>query len=269
MTRERLLKVDTHTHPTMSKMLELEPAGIGRMVRMGKRVGLDAMALTEHLHARTYWSVYDHLCHAYRAHRGLFWSDSLALVPGGEINIREGCHIVVLGEVSELRRLDLAFPRPLSSGYEPSLAELLDASADYDLVRIGAHMFRPEKELAKVKDEDLRRLDALEVNGKDHGTEISLVWRARELGLPVVAGSDAHHWLQVGVRHTVMEVPETSMAGVLAAIRQGLTWYDATPLTPVRVKVAKSVKTWAKRLTAPVLRPPMVEPRGEDLAIVS
>lgn len=269
MTRERLLKVDTHTHPTMSKMLELDPSGIVRMVRMARRVGLDVMALTEHLHARNYWSVYDHLTRDYRAHRGLFWADGLALLPGGEVNIREGCHIVVLGEVSELRRVDLAFPRPLSQGYEPSLGELLDATADLDVVRIGAHMFRPEKELAKVKDDDLRRLDALEVNGKDHGTEISLIWRARELGLPVVAGSDAHHWLQVGVRHTVMEVGETSMAGVLSAIRRGLTWYDASALTPVRVKVAKSVKTWAKRLTASTPRLVTPEGRPEDLATAS
>ena len=35
-----------------------------------------------------------------------------------------------------------------------------------------------------------------------------LLTQARALGLPIVGGSDAHHWLQTGVRHTLMHVDE-------------------------------------------------------------
>ena len=64
-------------------------------------------------------------------------------------------------------------------------------------------MFRRTKELGKFSPGDLRRLHALEINGKDFGTEVMLLIQARALGLPVVGGSDAHHWLQLGVRHTL------------------------------------------------------------------
>lgn len=64
-----------------------------------------------------------------------------------------------------------------------------------------------------------------------------LLVQARVLGLPVVAGSDAHHWLQLGVRHTTMYT-----------IREGLTGYGTSPYTPLRVKAAKSLKLIAKML---------------------
>jgi len=109
-------------------------------------------------------------------------------------------------------------------------------------------MFRPKKELGKFRIDDLRRLHALEVNGKDFGTEVMLLVQARALGLPIVAGSDAHHWLQLGVRHTLMHLDEIRIATVLKTIREGLTGFATSPYTPLRVRGAKSLKTITKLL---------------------
>ena len=241
-------RIDTHTHPNISKHFAFDGATVTRMVRMAKRVGLDAMALTEHFHARQYWAVHEHLADTYPMARGVFEADGLALIPGAEVNIREGAHVIVLAEVEELRRLDRAFAEPLSRGYEPPLREFLDVTDDFELVRIGAHMFRPCKELGKFAAGDLRRLDALEINGKDFGTELMLLTQARALGLPIVAGSDAHHWLQVGVRHTLVYAEEIGMNAVTKAIKEGLTGYGTGAYTPVRVKAAKSLKNITKLL---------------------
>lgn len=72
--------------------------------------------------------------------------------------------------------------------------------------------------------------------------------QARALGLPIVAGSDAHHWLQLGVRHTLMHVSEISIASVAKAVREGLTGYGQGSYTPLRVKTAKSLKNITKLL---------------------
>src|SRR5262249_14124305 len=180
--------------------------------------------------------------------RGVFWSDDVALIPGAEVNIREGAHVIVLGEVAELRRLDASFPERLSDRYEPTLREFLDVTDDFDVARIGAHMFRSGKELGKFAAADLRRLHALEVNGKDFGTEVMLLAQARALNLPIVAGSDAHHWLQTGVRHTLLHTEEISVHGVIKTIREGLTGFATSPYTPLRVKAAKSLKRATKIL---------------------
>src|SRR5262245_35769484 len=232
----------------MSKHFAFDTASVARMVRMARRVGLDAVALTEHFHAREFWAVHEHLAHAYPVSGGLFDAGEVALIPGAELNIREGAHVILLGESDELRRLDRAFPSRLSRGYEPALREFLDVSDGFDLVRIGAHMFRPGKELGKFAAVDLRRLHALEINGKDFGTELMLLAQARALNLPIVGGSDAHHWLQTGVRHTLMHIDDISIPSVLKGIKEGLTGFSAAPYTPLRVKTAKSLKTITKIL---------------------
>jgi predicted metal-dependent phosphoesterase TrpH len=243
-----LKRIDTHSHPNMSKHFKFNPLSIERMVRMARRVGLDGLALTEHFHAVGFWPVHEHLARTYPIEGGVFWADRLALIPGAEINICEGAHVIVLGEVSELRRLDRAFPEPLSRRYEPTFREFLDVSEYFDVARIGAHMFRRTKELGKFRIDDLKRLHALEVNGKDFGTEVMLLVQARALGLPIVAGSDAHHWLQLGVRHTLMHTDEIRMAAVVKTIREGLTGFATSPYTPLRVKTAKSLKNITKLL---------------------
>ena len=241
-------RIDTHTHPLMSKHFKFEAASVTRMIRMATRVGLDGLALTEHFHAADFWSVHEHLERAYPMSGGVFWAERLALIPGAEINIREGAHVIVLGDVSELRRLDRAFAEPRSHRYEPTLREFLDVSEYFEVARIGAHMFRPTKELGKFAIDDLRRLHALEVNGKDFGTEVMLLVQARVLGLPIVAGSDAHYWLQLGVRHTLMHLDEIRIGAVVKAIREGLTGFATSPYTPLRVKASKSLKTITKLL---------------------
>jgi PHP-associated len=232
----------------MSKHFAFDSGSVARMVGMARRVGLDGVALTEHFHARGYWDIPTYLEATYPCAGGVFWASGVALIPGAEVNIREGAHVIVLADTAEIRRLDRAFREPLSCGYEPALREFLDVTDDFDLARIGAHMFRPSKELGKFAAVDLRRLHALEVNGKDFGTEIMLLVQARALGLPIVAGSDAHHWLQLGVRHTTMHADEITMSTVIKTIKEGLTGYGTSPYTPLRVKAAKSVKNITKLL---------------------
>ena len=241
-------RIDTHSHPLMSKHFKFDPASIVKMIRMARRVGLDGVSLTEHFHASDFWSIHEHLERTYPASGGVFWADGLALIPGAEVNIREGAHVIVLGEVSELRRLDRAFAVPLSHHYEPTFREFLDVTEYFDIARIGAHMFRPCKELGKFRIDDLRRLHALEVNGKDFGTEVMLLVQARALGLPIVAGSDAHHWLQLGVRHTLVHLDEIRIASIVKSIREGLTGFATSPYTPLRVRGAKSLKKITKLL---------------------
>src|SRR5262245_12199525 len=82
----------------MSKHFTFNPLSVERMVRMAGRVGLDGVALTEHFHAVGFWPVHEHLAHTYPNEGGVFWADGLALIPGADINIREGAHVHVLGD---------------------------------------------------------------------------------------------------------------------------------------------------------------------------
>jgi len=264
-----LKRIDTHTHPKISKHLTFNPDSVTRMARMARRLGLDGIALTEHFHGVGYWTIYDWLLDRYPSEGGVFWEEGLALIPGAEVNIRQGAHVIVLGEISELRRLDHAFAVPLSEGYEPYFREFLDVTEDFDVARIGAHMFRRCKELLKFPAADLRRLHALEINGKDFGTETMLLVQARALGLPVVGGSDAHHWLQVGVRHSCLHTDELGIQAVIKTVKEGLTGYGTSPYTPLRVKTAKTVKSATKLLRKCYGAHPQAKPRLRSVVVSS
>jgi len=83
-------RIDTHTHPKISKHFTFDPRAIARMTRRARRAGLDGLAITEHFHGTGFWTIWDHMEANVHLERGLFWAGDLALVPGAEINIAEG-----------------------------------------------------------------------------------------------------------------------------------------------------------------------------------
>ena len=132
---------------------------------------------------------------------------------------------------TELRRLDRAFPDRCRERYEPTLREFLDVTDDFDVARIGAHMFRRTKELGKFRSDDLKRLHALEVNGKDFGTEVMLLVQARALGS---ADRRAAATRITGCSSACVTRSCTSttfpFAAVVKTIREGLTGFCNSPL---------------------------------------
>ena len=57
-----------------------------------------------------------------------------------------------------------------------------------------------------------------------------LLVQARALGLPIVGGSDAHHWLQIGVRHTLVHTDEISVHSLIKTHQRGLDRLRDLPL---------------------------------------
>jgi hypothetical protein len=45
-----------------------------------------------------------------------------------------------------------------------------------------------------------------------------------------VGGSDAHHWLQLGVRHTLVHIDEISSVTLVKAIKEGLDGLRRRPV---------------------------------------
>jgi histidinol phosphatase-like PHP family hydrolase len=241
--------IDLHNHAKLSKTFDLDETVFDRYVRRARRIGLDGFALTEHFHAVNYWEVYKALFRRFPYRDGMFWpGEDLCILPGAEVRIREGADVIVIGPIAELKKLDEAFPLRLSEQYFPRFSEFLDEAARCDLILIGAHMFREQKELSKFGAAELRRLHAVEVNGKDFGTEERLVEQAREMRLAVVGGSDAHHVLQLGVRATRFPLERVSWSGLRDAVVRRETSYWTGRGTFLRVVTAKRIKTWQKRL---------------------
>jgi len=143
--------------------------------------------------------------------------------------------------LDQLRRFNARLTRPATGGYRPPLAEAVAAARDAGLFMIGAHMFRQGKELAALGRE-LASLDAMEANGKDFRKDERVYDAARRLGLPVVGGSDAHFWPQIGIKATLLPINEITQERVAAAIRGGLAAVESLDYGPVAVQISGAYK---------------------------
>lgn len=194
------IHADLHVHSRFSADGIAEPED---MVREAKRKGLQAFAITDH---NTCACVDYFLQHGYMREDGQP-VDGLLIIPGQEITTSAG-HLLALG----VRLPDL-------KGIPPAEAvELIHHGGGlavpphpYDLFRAGIR----ENVL------DTLPMDALEVFNAAttfrRCNEQAYQYASRR-GLPMTAGSDAHHAEAIGVAYTVLEVEHFDLKGVLRSI---------------------------------------------------
>jgi hypothetical protein len=244
------IRVDLHVHSKVSKTIPFRPEAFRRTVGRAMQVGLDGFAITEHIHATDFWDNMELLARRYGYRDGhLFVAPGFNVITGTEVTVADGADIIVIGPLDALHRFDSRFPRRLSSGHFPLLADMIEPARAEELVLIGAHPTRPGKRLVDVGNELLGKLDALEVNGKDMASgpvEGTIKHLANQADRPVVGSSDAHLWPQVGVQRTLMPLPELTQDGLRAVIGAGRTAPESTPNTRRLVGMCQTHKRLIK-----------------------
>ncbi|HLJ59967.1 MAG TPA: PHP-associated domain-containing protein [bacterium] len=241
-------RIDLHTHAKLSKSFPFTTRAVWQFVAQAGRLGLDGVALVEHFHATDYWNIHGALRREfpYRDADGVYEGpQGMRLLAGVELSIREGCDLIVLGRVEQIRALDAGLSEPATTGYRPSFDEAVAVVHRVGAFVIGAHMFRPGKELWRLG-RRLAVLDALEFNGKDFSADDRVRAAAREYGVPVVAGSDAHFWAQVGIKATLLPIDEITQASVTSAIREHRAAAESQSYGPLAVQISAAYKRIAK-----------------------
>jgi predicted metal-dependent phosphoesterase TrpH len=161
-------------------------------------------------------------------HDVLTWSEDLAaharsrgilLIPGAEVTV-EGRHVLVLNPDVRLERL-------------ATFAGLRRHKGP-DWLVIAAHPFFPRAFC--LRDRLVRELDLFDAIELSHFYHPRLDWNrravtlAREAGLPLVGTSDSHIVQQLGTTYSLVETDVPTVAGVLAAVREGRVRVRSRPL---------------------------------------
>jgi histidinol phosphatase-like PHP family hydrolase len=241
--------IDFHVHAKLSKLFPFEFTPFWQTVEQAKRIGLDAVVLTEHFHAPDFWQMYEVMAGTLPYSNGVFVLDGgFRVLTGAELGTKEGCDLLALGTLHQLRRLDVGLPRRPSAGYRPTCDEAVECAHYAGVFLIGAHMYRPKKELAKITPAALSGLDAFEANGKDFHLDRRVATVAREMKKPMVGGSDAHCWPQVGIKATELPIPPHQIchASVIEAVRHGRTGVNSLGYGPLAVRISEARKAIAK-----------------------
>ncbi len=193
------LKLDMHVHTNHSKD---GLSDVKFILLQAKRRGLDGLAITDH-----------NTCKALKQAEKLAEKFSLLLIKGQEVRCKEG-DLLVYG-------LDFSIPKGMNA------RDVIKIVQKHGGVAVVAHPFGY---LFHLKSCSGDKMLELEVDGVEVFNSRSAIgnWKAleyaRKLKLPIIAGSDAHHWREVGKAYTTVECKEKSEEAVLDAIRKGKTW---------------------------------------------
>jgi len=195
-----VLSVELHCHSAGSYDGR-DPVDL--LLEQAAAVGLDAIAVTDH----------DEITDSLEAVERAPLYD-LVGIPGIEISTAAG-HVLALG-------IDERIPPALTFG--DTLARIREAGG----LAVVPHPFQELRHgvLAAISRDELAGADAIEVyNSRLFTGRSNRQARrfARERGLPMTAGSDAHIAEMVGQAVTKVDPPEVSASAILEEIRKGRT----------------------------------------------
>lgn len=240
-------KIDLHVHSRLSKSFDYDHGNLERLVRLGRTRGLDGFALTEHIHAVNFWEMHNWLLQNFEYEDGAYRiAEDFTVLSGTEVTVGERVDFIVVGPLDKLHDLDNAFRPRLSEWNHVPALELAAAARERGLVLVLAHPFRVGKEAAKLDESIFDVVHAVEVNGRDHGGERPVVALAEKHALPLSGGSDAHFYLQVGIRSTIVPADEVSFGTLHEAFGEGRTRVHAKPYARSVVELCQEVKRVAK-----------------------
>ncbi len=242
-----LKKIDLHVHSRLSKSFEYDHNNLERLIRTAKRRGLDALALTEHIHAVNFWDMHQWLLDNFEYRDGKYRVDpEFTVLSGAEVTVGERVDFIVVGPLDQLHSLDNAFRPTLSDWNHAPALEFAQAARERDLVLILAHPYRLGKEAAKLDERIFDLVHAVEVNGRDHGGERQVVALSERHDLPLSGGSDAHFYLQVGIRATMFQAKDIEFGALKEAFEARQTKVHAKPYARSVVEFCQEVKRVAK-----------------------
>ena len=200
--------IDFHTHGKLAKKLPFSTEYTAWLMREAHRAGLDAICLTEHFNTLQFQEMYGYLMQVCRRDGDtLVTRDGLRIFTGMETDIAEGGHILSIGNPEDILELNKRLENHKEKENFLPFEKLMDLFEEYPVLVGAAHPYREGGNIPKLPQVQLKRLHFLDLNGKDVAKnrnyyEILTDTMAKELGIPMVGGSDTHQSVQYGCIRT-------------------------------------------------------------------
>lgn len=198
------MNFDFHVHGSLSSKLGFDLDFFQQMTREAKEAGLDGLALTDHFDAADYQEIHQILADRYRYVDDYYEINGLRVFHGIEVEVSEGMHLLVIGNREHMNE----YYQRLDGHFEPdhycSTQQFFHYQEGLNTIAIAAHPFRPNRLITQIDPIHYPKFDAMGLNARDLyflGAEelLSLTQNfSNEHHLPILAGSDTHHFLQIG-----------------------------------------------------------------------
>lgn len=235
------MTLDFHTHGKLAKYLPFSKEYTDWLMNEALSAGLDAICLTEHFNTQGFDEVYAYIQEHSEREGDSFIYNGLRIFPGMETDIKEGGHILSIGQMDAIRELNRKLEANRKKDSFLPFDSLMSLFAQYPVLVGAAHPFREGGNIPGLPEKSLEHLDFIDLNGKDiaedrERTEKLTYEFARRTGKPVVAGSDTHQALQYGCIKTVFEKNFSTFSAMKEEIQKGA--YSIQVHSEVSFKVA-------------------------------
>ena len=250
------MRLDFHTHGKLAKKLPFSAVYTDWLFREARRAGLDALCLTEHFNTLQFDELYGYLSSVSRRTEDVLeLENGLRLFPGMETDVAEGGHILSIGPLEAILELNHRLEPHKKKGQFLPFAQLMDLFEEYPVLVGCGHPYRAPGHVPELPQEQLRRLDFLDLNGKDLAldrarTEELTYALARQLNIPVVSGSDTHQAVQYGCVTTVFERACTSVSALQGEMTAGRYEIQLSDSAAFQVRTACLLKRSLKEIHA-------------------
>lgn len=248
--------LDFHTHCKLAKKLAFSREYTDWLFDQAKGAGLDALCLTEHFNTQQFERIYEYVASIARREGDSFMlKNGLRIFAGMETDIAEGGHILTVGPMESILELHSRLNSYMQKENFMRFSELMELFEPYPVLVGAAHPFRDGGHIPELPEEQQRRLDFLDLNGKDMAldplrTEELTFELGRRLGKPVVGGSDTHQALQYGCIRTRFDEEFTTLHELEKAMRAQSYTIELHPEAEFRVKAACTLKRALKEIEA-------------------
>lgn len=248
--------IDFHTHCKLAKKLPFSTEYTDWLFDQAKSAGLDSICLTEHFNTLQFDEVYAYIASISRRDGdSLLLQNGLRLFPGMETDIAEGGHILSIGPMETILKLNSELePYKQKENFLP-FDRLMDLFDRYPVLVGAAHPFREGGHIPELSAGQLARFHFLDLNGKDAAlnrerTEELTYALGIELGKPVTGGSDTHQAVQYGCIRNRFHTDCTTVRELHQEMDEGHYDIEIRPEAAFQVKTACLLKRALKEIHA-------------------
>ena len=221
------MNMDFHVHGLLSKRKDFNKEFFMNEIHFAKSNGLNGIILCEHFNAKDFLVIYDFLENNFIYEGDRYIVEGISVFPAMEVSIKNKGHVILAGDRHSI--IDIY---ELLKGFREKdnlieLEDLLDQADIFNLLKIGAHPCRRGHKLCNQPHDLLKRLDALDLNGKDifkKGESIArdeVINLSQELGINIITGSDSHTPIQLGGIYTRLNKDCSSIKELKECIIKG------------------------------------------------
>lgn len=247
------MRIDFHTHGKLAKKLPFSGQYTGWLFSEAKRMGLDALCLTEHFNTLGFEEIYEYISQHYKRDGDSFICEGLRIFPGMEIDIAEGGHVLVIGSMEDILEMNKFLEPNKKKGTFLSFSNLISLVRAYPVLVGAGHPYREGGHIPDLPKSYLEQFDFIDLNGKDmaidsEGNKVLIQKLSKELGVPYVAGSDTHQSFQYGCIYNEFNKECRTIKEIREEMKKGKYIINLSEYIEFQVSTAKLLKCALKKI---------------------